>query len=53
MVIEGGTQRGTSTKHLSANGRDEDEVIIPSSARYEITDIYDGDTPYIYLKEVG
>ena len=53
MVIEGGTQRGTSIKHLSANGRDEDEVIIPSSARYEITDIYDGDTPYIYLKEVG
>lgn len=52
MVIEGGTQRGTSIKHLSANGRDEDEVIIPSSARYEITDIYDGDTPYIYLKEV-
>ena len=53
MVIEGGTQRGTSIKHLSANGRDEDEVIIPSSARYEITDIYDGDTAYIYLKEVG
>lgn len=53
MVIEGGTQRGTSIKHLSANGRDEDEVIIPSSARYEITDIYDGDTLYIYLKEVG
>ena len=53
MVIEGGTQRGTSIKHLSANGRDEDEVIIPSSARYEITGIYDGDTPYIYLKEVG
>ena len=52
MVIEGGTQRGTSIKHLSANGRDEDEVLIPASARYEITDIFDGDTVYVYLKEV-
>lgn len=53
LVIEGGTQRGTSIKHLSANGRDEDEVLIPSSARYEVTDIYDDDTVYIYLKEVS
>lgn len=53
MVIEGGTQRGASIKHLSANGRDEDEVLIPASARYEITDIFDGDTIYVYLKEVS
>lgn len=52
MVVEGGTQKGTSIKHLSANGRDEDEVLIPSSAKYEITDIFDGDTVYVYLKEV-
>lgn len=53
LVIEGGTRRGTSIKHLSANGRDEDEVLIPASARYEITDIFDGDVIYIYLKEVS
>ena len=53
MVIEGGTQRGASIKHLSANGRDEDEVLIPASARYEITDVFDGDTIYVYLKEVS
>lgn len=53
LVIEGGTKRGTSIKHLSANGRDEDEVLIPASARYEITDIFDGDIIYIYLKEVS
>lgn len=53
LVIEGGTKRGTSIKHLSANGRDEDEVLIPASARYEITDIFDGDVIYIYLKEVS
>lgn len=53
MVIEGGTQRGASIKHLSANGRDEDEVLIPASARYEVTDIFDGDTIYVYLKEVS
>ena len=52
LVIEGGTKRGTSIKHLSANGRDEDEVLIPASAQYEVTDIYDGDTVYVYLKEV-
>lgn len=53
LVIEGGTKRGTSIKHLSANGRDEDEVLIPASAQYEVTDIYDGDTVYVYLKEVS
>ena len=53
LVVEGGTQKGTSIKHLSANGRDEDEVLIPSSAKYEITDIFDGDTVYVYLKEVS
>ena len=53
LVIEGGTKRGTSIKHLSANGRDEDEVLIPASAQYEITDIFDGDTVYVYLKEVS
>ncbi len=52
-MIEGGTKRGTSIKHLSANGRDEDEVLIPASAQYEVTDIYDGDTVYVYLKEVS